>query len=100
MLVFGFEVSEGLIPQGPALFATEASRDAGVREVLQRRLRDEDWRDVVQATAEANFVEGNLPEVWESRWTEQEAVEWLLGFSFVGNGDEFELRSFETALQW
>jgi hypothetical protein len=100
MLVYGFEISEGLIPQGPALFATEASRDKAFRDLLQDRLRDDDWRDLVAATAEGNYVEQELPADWASLWDERTAVEWLLGFSFVGNGDDFELRSFETELAW
>lgn len=100
MLVFGFEISEGLIPQGPVLFATETSRDAALKEVLQDRLLDEDWRDLVEATAEANYVEPELPSDWTSRWEERTAIEWLLGFSFVGNGDDFELRSFEVDVAW
>jgi hypothetical protein len=100
MLVFGFEISEGLIPQGPALFATEASRDAALREVLLDRLHDEDWRDLVEATAEANHVEQELPADWMSQWDESTATEWLVGFSFVGNGNDFELRSFEADVAW
>jgi hypothetical protein len=29
-----------------------------------------------------------------------DSIEWLLGFSFVGNGDDFELRSFEVDVAW
>ena len=81
MLVYGFEISEALIPQGPVLFATEASRDAALRGILQGRLRDEDWRDLVEATAEANFVEQELPADWASRWDARTAINWLLAFS-------------------
>jgi mRNA-degrading endonuclease YafQ of YafQ-DinJ toxin-antitoxin module len=100
MLVFGFEVSQGLIPQGPVLFLTETSRDAAFRDILQERLRNEDWRDLIQATAEGNFVEHELPADWTSRWDMRTAIDWLLGFSFIGNGDDFELRSFEAEVTW
>jgi hypothetical protein len=100
MLVYGFEASEGLIPQGPELFTTEASRDAALKGVLQSRLLREDWRDLVQATAEANYVERDLPADWAFRWDEGAAAEWLLGFSFVGNGDDFEIRTVEANVEW
>jgi hypothetical protein len=100
MLVYGFEISEGLIPQGPVLFATEASRDATLRQVLQDRLRHEEWSDLVEATAEANLARQELPAAWASSWDALAAVEWLLGFSVIGNGDDFELRSFETEVGW
>jgi hypothetical protein len=96
--IFGYEISEGLIPQGPVLFASSDSRDEDHRLTLAREISHRDWKDFVAATAESNYVEGDLPDGWHDLWSEDQAIDWLLGFDYVTNGDSFELRRFETSL--
>ena len=31
-------------------------------------------------------------------WSKPHSVEWLLGFDFIGDGSDFEIRRFETSL--
>jgi hypothetical protein len=97
-VVFGFQVSEGLIPQVPDLFATIEGRDQTMRRFLEVELRRRDWRDLVAGTASANYVEADLPEDWRNAWNESRALEWIRGFDFIGDGDDFEIRSFETGI--
>jgi len=97
-VVFGFEVSEGLIPQGPDLFSTQEARDRAIRRFLEIQLVDRDWRDLVAGTASANYVEAELPEDWRIAWDESRSLDWLLGFDFIGDGDDFEIRRFETGI--
>ena len=97
-VVFGFEVSEGLIPQGPDLFATQEARERAIRRLLEGELADRDWRDLVAGTASANYVEADLPVDWRAEWDESRSLEWLLGFDFIGDGDDFELRCFDTVV--
>jgi len=96
--VFGYEVSEGLIPQGPILFRMEPSRDNDLKPTLTREVAGRDWRDFVAATAESNYVEDDLPKHWYDVWDESHAVDWLLGFDYITNGDSFEIRRFETEI--
>ena len=97
-VVFGFEVSEGLIPQGPELFATPPSRDRAIRRFLEHELAQRDWRDLVAGTASANYVEADLPGDWRIAWNESRSLEWLLGFDFIGDGVDFEIRRFEAGI--
>lgn len=97
-LVFGFEVSEGLIPQGPQLFALEEARDQAIGRFLERELGRRDWRDLVTGTAFANYVDADLPSDWRVAWDESRSLNWLLGFDFIGDGDNFEIRRFETGI--
>jgi hypothetical protein len=94
--VFGYEISEGLIPQEPSLFGTAASRDEDLKLTFTREVAGRDWRDFVAATAESNYVEEDLPNHWYDVWEESHAVDWLLGFDYITNGDSFEIRRFET----
>ena len=94
--IFGYEVSEGLTPQGPVLFRSETARDNDLKSTLTREVAQRDWKDFVAATAESNYVEGDLPERWYDLWDESHAVDWLLGFDYFTNGDPFEIRRFET----
>ncbi len=96
--VYGFEVSEGLIPQGPNLFASREVRNETLRRLLEAEMTHRDWRDLVSATAAGNYVENDLPSNWQEMWTDSVGLEWLLGFNFVGDGDDFEIRCFETAI--
>ena len=101
LTLYGFEVSEGLIPQGPSLFVTERERDEGLRAFLAHVLEERnwtDWRDLVLATAEGNYVEDDLPVGWAEDWGQPEAMDWLLGFDFISDGDRVEIRRFETGV--
>jgi hypothetical protein len=98
-IAYGFEVSEGLIPQGPDLFSTESTCGAALRGYWEHQLNVRDWRDLVAATAVGNYVDGELPLAWQETWDAAHALKWLLGFDFVTDGDDFELRRFETSLQ-
>jgi hypothetical protein len=96
--LYGFEVSEGLIPQGPELFRTEEARDLALRQYLEREITHRDWRDLVWGTAQGNYANNELPASWRGSWTESRALTWLLGFGFIGDGDRFEIRCFETTV--
>lgn len=96
--LYGFEVSEGLIPQGPVLFLSRIERNAELRRLLERELAHREWPDLVQATASGNYVDDELPLGWQDSWDPGQAIEWLTGFDFIGNGDDFEIRSFETGV--
>ena len=95
--LYGFEVSEGLIPQGPVMFFSRGQRDAELRRLLERELVHREWPDLVRATANGNFADDELPSDW-LHWDQTQAIGWLNGFSFIGNGDDFEIRSFETGV--
>jgi hypothetical protein len=97
-VVFGFEVSEGLIPQRPELFTSPDPRDQALKQLLKLEFGHRDWRDLVAGTASANYVETELPEDWQDTWDESQSLEWLLGFDLVGDGDDFEIRRFETSI--
>lgn len=94
--VYGFELSEGLIPQGPVLFGTESTRDEALRQFLEGAMVQRNWADLVWATATANYVEHELPPAWRSSWDQTQAIDWLLSFDFVGDGSDFEVRRFEA----
>jgi hypothetical protein len=96
-VAFGFQVSEGLIPQVPDLYAAMEGRDRALRTFLEDELGHRDWRDLVAATASANYVDADLPRDWQV-WNESQALEWLLGFDFISDGDDLEIRRFETAI--
>jgi hypothetical protein len=96
--VFGFQVSEGLIPQIPDLFATMEGRDRAMRKFLEGELGQRDWRDLVAATASANYVEADLPADWRDAWTASRSLEWFEGYDFIGDGDDLEIRRFETSI--
>ena len=96
--LYGFEVSEGLIPQGPVLFFARVERDAELRRLLERELVYREWPDLVRATANGNYVDNELPSGWQDSWDLTHAIKWLTGFDFIGNGDDFEIRSFETGV--
>ena len=96
--LYGFEVSKGLIPQGPVLFLSLIERNAELRRLLERELAHREWPDLVQATASGNYVDDELPLGWQDSWDPGQAIEWLTGFDFIGNGDDFEIRSFETGV--
>lgn len=98
LTVRGFEVSEGLIPQGPDLFASEARRDQALRQFLEHEMTNRDWRNFMMATATGNYVEGELPPNWRETWDRSQALEWLLGFDFISDGDGFEVRSFDASV--
>jgi len=98
LTVYGFEVSEGLIPQGPDLFASESRRDQMLRQFLEHEMTNRDWQSFVMATASGNYLEGELPPNWRETWDRSQALEWLLGFDFIGSGDDFEIRSFEATV--
>lgn len=68
-----------------------------MRSVLEDALLHRDWRDLVNATASANYVEDDLPGDWETTWNKPHSVEWLLGFDFIGDGSDLEIRRFETS---
>jgi hypothetical protein len=97
--VYGFEVSAGLIPQGPVLFKSETARNGELSQLLALELSGRDWKDFVAATAEANHVGGDLPPGWDDAWDEAAAVEWLLNFDYMTNGDSLEIRRFETDIR-
>lgn len=97
-VVFGFQVSEGLIPQVPDLFATMEGRDRAMRKFLEGALGHRDLRELVAATASANYVEADLPEDWRDAWTASRSLEWLEGYDFIGDGDDLEIRRFETSI--
>jgi hypothetical protein len=97
-MVFGFVVSEGLIPQVPELFSTQDARDQTLRGVLESELEHRDWRDLVSGTASANYIEGDLPVNWQTQWDESRSLEWVMGFDFIGDGANFEIRRFETGI--
>lgn len=96
--VFGFQVSEGLIPQVPDLFATIEGRDHAMRRFLEGELGRRDWRDLVAGTASANYVEADLPADWRDEWTSSRSLDWLEGYDFIGDGDDLEIRRFETSI--
>lgn len=97
VIVYGFDVSEGFIPQERALFWTRATRDEAALFRLRQQMEHGDWRDFVEYTATANSV---TPEADEWRaWMLDAAVEWLAGFDFVGDGDDFELRKYEAVVR-
>ena len=97
-IVYGFEVSEGGIPQSPDVFGLELARDQALREVIQDELSRGDWRHFVSATAEGNYVEAEMPSDWRETWNQWQALAWLLGFDFISDGDKLEVRRFETAI--
>lgn len=96
--VFGFEISEGLIPQGPILLHTKRDRDEELRAHLQQVVDRPrvDWREIVRATAEGNYVHNELPVGWDREWSQAEGIDWLLGFDFISDGDRIEIRRFEA----
>ena len=97
--MFGFQVSEGLIPQVPDLFATMEGRDRTMRRFLEVELRRRDWRDLVApGPLPANYVEADLPEGWRDEWTVSRSLDWLEGYDFIGDGDDLEIRRFETPI--
>lgn len=95
VLVYGFEVSEGLIPQERGLFWRPETRDAEAESILQLETMRRDWRDLVAYTASANLVESELPPEWDSVWSSEAALLWLTQFDYVGDGADFEMRKFE-----
>ena len=96
-IVYGFEVSEGGIPQGPDLYTVDAVRDRALREFVEEMSRD-NWKDFVTASADGNYVEGELPPNWRERWDQRQAIDWLLGFDFISDGDNLEIRRFITSI--
>lgn len=96
--IYGFEEVMGLIPQGPLLFSTEEARDSALRDLLEDRLTHGDWRAFVQATAEGNYLNSDPQGDWDASWTERKALEWLLGFDYIADGDDLEIRRFETSI--
>ena len=96
--IYGFELSEGGIPHGPDLYALEAARDQALRYLLQGELLRGDWRQFVNATAGGNYSEAELPSDWPVRWDPVRALDWLLSFDFISDGDDFEVRSFQTTV--
>lgn len=83
MLVYGYQISERLIPQSPVLFTSETSRDAVLRWALEDHRRDEDWCDFVHATAEANCAKGDLLTAGSQPGTTKSLLSGLLAFSVV-----------------
>lgn len=96
VVVFGFEVSEGCIPEERGLFWNPDKRDAEARSIVEQQAQHTDWRDLVVYTAAANFVEQELPHDWDTVWTSSDAIAWVVQFDFAGDGDDFEIRKFEA----
>jgi hypothetical protein len=98
IVVFGFDVSEGCIPQERGLFWNPDKRDAEARSIVVDQTQHTDWRNLVAYTAAANFVEQELPPDWAPVWTSEEAIAWVVQFDFAGDGDDFEIRKFEATV--
>jgi hypothetical protein len=56
------------------------------------------WHDFVLATAAENHVEQELPIGWAEDRDATRAIDWLLGFDFITDGDRVEIRRFDATL--
>jgi hypothetical protein len=96
--VFGFQVSERFIPQGPELFSSEESHDQAPRSVLETELGHRDWRDLVSGTDSANTPMPIFPRTGEPHGTSHPPWNGSWGSTSSATGADFEIRRFDVGV--